>query len=318
MIRKSKWIEIHSPDESAAKVAARTLDGRLRLVAHYLPLAAAAADDNDEHVHQTRVATRRAMTTLAIFKQLLPGHEAKWFRKQLRRARKAANDARDFDVLAERLSERQQSSGDDHACESLVGWIHDQRREAQKPIRKVAAQFENKRFKRRAKRLIKKLLKQGRKEHTSGAFGHLAHVRMRELTDEFFAAEPGQLRSLEALHKFRVCGKHLRYAMEVFAGAFRRSFRDELYPQVESLQEQLGKINDHSVASGHYDRWLSTARDPARRALLRELIGEEKTQVQRLHEQFLHEWTPDRAAELRRRFLQELGPAEDQLTAAVG
>ena len=84
MIRKNKWIEIHSPDESAAEVAARSLDGRLRLVAHYLPLAAAAADDDDEHVHQTRVATRRAMTTLGVFEHLLPRKQAKWFRKQLK------------------------------------------------------------------------------------------------------------------------------------------------------------------------------------------------------------------------------------------
>ncbi len=318
MIRKSKWIEIHSPEESAAKVAARTLDGRLRLVAHYLPLAAAAADDDDEHVHQTRVATRRAMTTVAIFEQLLPRKESKWFRKQLRRARKAANDARDFDVLAERLSERQKSAGEEAACDELVSWIHDQRRVAQKPIREVAAQFSKKRFKRRAKRLIKKLLKRDRKENTSGAFGDLARVRMQELMDRFFALEPRELRSLEALHRFRVCGKHLRYAMEVFAGAFRRSFRDELYPQIEALQEQLGKINDHSVARAHFDRWLNDDRDAARRELLRELIGEEEAQISRLQEQFLQEWTPERAAELRQRFWQELRPDEGKLATAVG
>lgn len=317
MIRKSKWIEIHSPAEPAAKVAARTLDGRLRLVAHYLPLAAAAADEDDEHVHQTRVATRRAMTTMSIFAPLLPRKEARWFRKQLRRARKAANDARDYDVLADRLSQRLDANSDDQACDELVGWIHDHRREAQKPIREAAAHFAKKHYKRRARRLVKKLMRVDRKRNTSGTFGDLAQQSMRTQVDEFFAFEPQELRDLEKLHQFRVSGKHLRYAMEVFAGAFRRNFRDELYPQVEALQEQLGKINDHAVARGHYERWLGEAEDEARRALLRELIDDELAAINRLQDQFTNEWTADRAAHLRERFLQELSPEEEQRAVAV-
>lgn len=318
MIRKSKWIEIHSPDESAARVAARTLDGRLRLVAHYLPLAAAAADDDDEHVHQTRVATRRAITTLSIFEHLLPRKEVKWFRKQLKRARKAANDARDYDVLAERLSRRLQEHGDDEACDKLIVWIHDHRREAQKPIRDIASHFDKKRYKRREKRLVKNLLKEDDKRKPAGTFGELARERMRTRVDEFFAYEPQQLRDLEKLHQFRVVGKHLRYAMEVFAGAFRRCFREELYPQVEALQEQLGKVNDHAVARRHYEGWLSDARDQARQALLSELIDEEEEAINRLQDQFLREWTPERADSLRQRFLHELEPEEEQRAAAVG
>jgi CHAD domain-containing protein len=318
MIRKSKWIEIHSPDESAVKVAARTLDGRLRLVAHYLPLAAAAADDDDEHVHQTRVATRRAMTTLSIFAQFLPKKEAKWFRKQLKRARKAASDARDFDVLAQRLGERLDENGEDTACDELVGWIHEQRRQAQQPIREIAARFDKKRYKRRAKRLVKKLLKADRKQNNPDTFGHLARDHMRLLVDDFFAYGFNQLQDVETLHQFRVCGKNLRYAMEIFAGAFRRSFREELYPQIEALQEQLGKINDHFVARACFERWLSDAEDETRQALLRELIDEEAAASHRLHDQFLQEWTPDRAGNLRQRFLQELNSEGQELAAAVG
>jgi CHAD domain-containing protein len=307
MIRKSKWIEIHSPNEAAADVAARTLDGRLRLVAHYLPLAAGEPDDDEEHVHQTRVSTRRAMTTVSIFEHLLPRKEAKWFRKKLKRVRKAANDARDFDVLAERLGERLEAGGDDPACEELVAWVLDQRREAQKPIRKVAASLDKKRYKRRVKRLIKRL-KKGKKRENSGTFGQLARSRMRELVGEFFAFEQQQLRDLETLHRFRVCGKHLRYAMEVFAGAFDRRFREELYPQVEALQDQLGKINDHAVARERFEAWLAEAEDEGRQALLRELIDDEAAAISRLQDQFLEEWTHERVQGLRQCFLEELSP----------
>ena len=94
MIRKSKWIEVHSPDESVARVGARTLDGRLRLVWHYLPPAAEAGEADDECVHQLRVATRRAVTTLEIFEHLIPKKKARWFRKQLKKLRRAAGGCR--------------------------------------------------------------------------------------------------------------------------------------------------------------------------------------------------------------------------------
>ena len=306
MIRTSKWIEIHSPDELAERVAARTIDGRLRLVGHYLPLAAAEADDNDEHVHQTRVATRRAMTTLSIFSHQLPRKRAEWFRKQLKRVRKAAGDAREYDVLAGRLNERLKENGPDPTCDELIGWIHDQRRAAQRPIREIARHLEKKRYKRRAKRLVQKVLKKGRRRADAITFGQLAQQQMRAAVNEFFACGQEDLHDLGKLHQFRVCGKHLRYAMEVFAGAFPREFRDALYPQVEALQEQLGRINDHANAKTYYEHWLSFAEDDARRALLRELIDDESAAINRLHDEFLQEWTTDRASTLQQGFMGAL------------
>jgi CHAD domain-containing protein len=313
MIRKSKWIEIHSPGEAAARVAAHSLDGRLRLVSHYLPLAAGVANDDDEHVHQTRVATRRAMTTLLIFEELLPRRRVNWFRKQLKRVRKGANDARDYDVLGLRLSQRLEDNevrgegGSDAACEELIAWIHDRRRDAQEPIRQISKHLEKKHYKRRTKRLVNKLLKKRRRKSAEiMTFGQLAQARMRAMVDEFFDCGKQDLHELEQLHRFRVCGKHLRYAMEVFAGAFGREFRDELYPQIEALQEQLGKINDHAVAREHFEGWLCEAQSDARRALLRELIDDESAAISRLQDEFLHEWTTQRAADLRQRFLADL------------
>ena len=315
MFGKSKWIEIHSPDEPVDRVAAQTLEGRLRLIADYMPQAAAADGDN-EHVHQARVATRRALTTLSVFEHLLPERAGKWFRKQLRRVRRAASEARDYDVLADRLAERNADRNGDAACEDLIAWIKERRREAQKPIRKIVARLKRKRFRRRVKRLVKKLLKHASGENNGAeTFGVLARARMRELMDEFFGYSHEELADIEKLHQFRICGKHLRYAMEIFAGAFRREFREELYPQIEALQEQLGTLNDHAVATGYYERWLSDTNDEVRRAVLRELIDEEAAEIARRHDQFLHDWTSQRAAELRQRFFIELSPVEQQVVA---
>src|SRR5262249_10364343 len=58
-----------------------------------------------------------------------------------------------------------------------------------------------------------------------------------------------------------IIGKRLRYAMEVFVDCFDPSFRDQLYPAIEEMQEILGQANDSHVASER----LTTLRQSLRR-----------------------------------------------------
>jgi hypothetical protein len=52
------------------------------------------------------------------------------------------------------------------------------------------------------------------------------------------------------------------------------------------------------------------ADDEARRALLRELIDDEAAAISRLQDQFLEEWTHERAQGLRQQFLEVLSSEE--------
>jgi CHAD domain-containing protein len=76
-------------------------------------------------------------------------------------------------------------------------------------------------------------------------------------------AAAGNLDDYPHLHKVRIAGKRLRYAMEVFANCFTRPFRDVLYPAVEEMQEILGEANDSHVAA----RRLEALRDSLRALL---------------------------------------------------
>ena len=64
----------------------------------------------------------------------------------------------------------------------------------------------------------------------------LLTARLHEL--DWTAA--GDLQDYAHLHQVRIAGKRLRYAMEVFADCFSLSFREELYPRIEEMQEILG------------------------------------------------------------------------------
>src|SRR5204862_5509308 len=102
----SKWIEGIEPDAPVSRAAKKTLRRRLRYVWKALEEAHDAGREFSEPVHQLRVATRRGMAALQGYAELLPRKKAAWVEKQLKRIRRKAGEARDFDVLAERLSER--------------------------------------------------------------------------------------------------------------------------------------------------------------------------------------------------------------------
>src|SRR5262249_17269784 len=70
-----------------------------------------------------------------------------------------------------------------------------------------------------------------------------------QLLAELEEAVGRDLTTYEHLHRIRILGKRLRYAMEIFAACFAPSFRQELYPAVEQMQEILGHATDSHVAS---------------------------------------------------------------------
>src|SRR5262245_59535563 len=104
MARNDKWIEADSADEPLSEVARRVIAARLKSVCGWLPQAANDGLHDGESVHQMRVATRRAMVAIDLFEPLLSRRKSNWFRKHLRRIRKAAGPARDLDVMAKRLA----------------------------------------------------------------------------------------------------------------------------------------------------------------------------------------------------------------------
>src|SRR5688572_19999557 len=99
-----KWIDAIDADGSVCDAARRSLEARLMPVFHNLPLAAYHAQQDSEHVHRLRVSTRRAMAALKLYRDYLPRKRVRWVKKELKQIRRTAGEARDLDVLAERLT----------------------------------------------------------------------------------------------------------------------------------------------------------------------------------------------------------------------
>lgn len=302
----TKWIDSR-PDEAATNVARRALRTRLARMSHYAELAVCEPLTETENVHQLRVFSRRAAAVMDIFEAWLPEKLGPWMQKKIRKVRKAAGEARDFDVLLMRWSEYTRHAPSSHHA-LLVEHIRRRRQAAQPHIEAVHKKLVRKRFSRRTKKLLRGL----RAPDSAGAcgekFGCFARVALRQLVAPYLKAAAAELDDAAAMHAFRIQSKQVRYAMEIFAGAFDDAFRKELYPQVESLQDRLGAINDHVTAQTYFAAWYTDEDASAIRAALETAMDREQQELETRRQEFLDWWSAGRREDLARRFARYLEP----------
>jgi CHAD domain-containing protein len=254
-----KWITDLKARTPLANAARHVLTVRLEVVRDYLPLALHDPDKDIEHVHQLRVGTRRAAAALRIFSVCLPEKtydEARW---QLRKVRRAAGRARDWDVFLETLTAWQEQHGDKHrpGVDYLTGHALAHRALAQIDLAVAAAHypFTFDRFIAETVAAVHRP-RQPQQRHLID----LARPLLSDLLRDLDQAAARDLDNYENLHQVRIAGKGLRYAMEVFVDCFAEPFRNVVYPAVEEMQEILGRANDSYVA----DRRLTELRDRLR------------------------------------------------------
>jgi CHAD domain-containing protein len=266
-----KWIAGLTADTPLADAARRVLTVRLELVRDALPPALHEAEQDPEHVHQLRVATRRARAALDIFADCLPPKAHKRAKKELRDLRRAAGAARDWDVFLLTLAERQRkpAARQRPGLDFLTGYALSQRLAAQAQLLEAGHDqpFDS-------DRLLADTVAAVHRPHDDGATRaliDLARPTLDARLKELDAAAGRDLHDYEHLHRVRIIGKRLRYGMEVFADCFEPAFKEELYPAVEQMQEILGNANDSHVAAGRLaelrDRARALLGEPAKRVL---------------------------------------------------
>jgi CHAD domain-containing protein len=228
--------------------AARTvLAARFEVVRHFLPLAAQKPYDDPEHVHQLRVGTRRAGAALRVFRDCLPRKALRAVKQQLRTIRRAAGDARDWDVFLISLPKEKALSGaaSKPALDFLAGYAIGERSAAQTRLDQAAAEagpaFETSSIE------LPTLAHEPRGDDPPASFGVLATTQFGALLGAFDDAANANPTQPAELHQLRILGKRARYALEIFADCFPPAFKDTVYSAIERVQEILGDIQDATV-----------------------------------------------------------------------
>jgi CHAD domain-containing protein len=304
-----KWVEGISPNDRTGVVAARTLQGRLGVVLLFLPLAAAEkAKEDVEYVHQLRVWSRRATAALNLYQELIPRRRLVWMKKQLKRVRRAASDARDCDVLIERLMRKPAG----HRAKRWLEEVRAERAEVQNALVAVRERLERgDRFARRIDKLLQRVRSRGEDESGAAAtrFRDWARKHVRRAARRFFDAIPADKAHAAALHQLRIRGKELRYLIELLSGAFPCPLRTRLYPTIEAMQDRLGEINDLATATARLRHKIEAARDAAEAASWRRLLSNEQEQFDLARQKFWGWCGPELVQDLRDGFEELLyGP----------
>jgi CHAD domain-containing protein len=242
-----KWIAGLTPETPVADAARAVLAARFEVVRRFLPLAAEKPFDDPEHVHQLRVGTRRAGAALRVFADCLPRKALRAMKLQLRAIRRAAGDARDWDVFLLSLPGEKALSGaaGKPALDFLAGYAIGERSAAQVRLTQAAAEsgpgFEA------ASTELPALVHEPRGDDPPANFGTLAAVRFGALLGAFDDAARANPTEPTELHRLRILGKRARYALEIFADCFPPAFKETVYPAIEQAQEILGEIQDATV-----------------------------------------------------------------------
>ena len=249
-MKDGKWITGLTPDLPLTEAARLVLPVRLQAVLDRLPLAIHSAAHDLEHVHQLRVATRRAAAAVVLFGDCLPDKRYHKLRRTLRSIRRAAGAARDCDVFMEMLKKAPalQPASAKAARNVLFGIQIARRYDAQGQLAAIVGMTTK--------------LQRGTAKLNDVSFawrdggnrncGDLAAERIASLSAEFDLAATPPPADHEDLHRLRILGKRLRYSMEVFAECFVDTLRERLYPAIEEMQEILGGITDAHVAAHHF------------------------------------------------------------------
>ena len=294
LVAMSKWVEVTEVDRPAAMVAAEILKLRMQHVQQMLPLAAGEYRRDIRHVHQLRVGCRRAGAALQGFRPLVTA-KARRLQKWLGKLRRAAGQARDADVLLERLcSESDNQPGHTY----VVARLERQRHKVQRTLVDVAAQAGSGEFHASIKRCVIALRKQSGKKKSAIRFDVFAHEALRSVSRGMFQLSELEQPTVAQLHQLRIAGKRLRYSIELFHSAFPAALREEVYPLVEKIQLRLGRLNDHVTAQVLFQHWLADLPPNERAAQLALRIVEEHQAGDQIRREFLQWWTAKRVATL--------------------
>jgi CHAD domain-containing protein len=245
----------------------RALDAALAQVA-----PRASAPNDDEAVHDLRVAMRRTRTVLELGRPVLGRFHADEVRRELRDLQRTTGALRDEEVLLQLVASLGVSRPD------VDRWLEAHRRR-ERHLRRVLVRSLRAGELDRGRRLLQAMLafriKPARNKRLP-KFARRAVERARREVDRRRAAP---VDDALGLHELRIACKRLRYTVETFADALGAEQLD-LGARAVELQKRLGDLHDVDMAFAAIRRARALGNE-ARLALLDALVRRREACVAR-------------------------------------
>lgn len=246
-----------SPDFSVSAAFAFACAHLARVIQHYAPLA--AAREGTEPVHQMRVAVRRLRSALALFRRTVACTEIDAAKAGLRVLAGALGPARDWDVFTEGTAQAVAAAfPGDAAVARLVAAATRRRDACYGELRRV---LDSPEFRCLGITLATLAAARPWEAAHDGAMPHGSNAPPETLQEFAARALSRRLRHLashgddisklpdQTLHLIRLRAKRLRYGVEMLAPLYPRREARRYLRRLASLQDQLGHLNDGTVAA---------------------------------------------------------------------
>ncbi len=235
------------PTQSLLDAGRAVLEARFKAVAKLMKAARKGGASQEECIHQTRVATRRAAAALVVFESCGDPKAWKLARTALRRIRKAADETRRTDVHRKILLAEAESAPDrlQAGFRSLGAWVGAKRSRVERAVKRRVDRDAVRAFREISARVLDRVAGRGEIRPLLEAAAEM----LPRLVGDLRLASRADLKQFENLHEMRLAGKRLRYAMEIFSCCLTAAARESLYPALKNMQDRLGAINDsHELA----------------------------------------------------------------------
>lgn len=251
----SKWVKGLTSEMPLSEALPQILKQRWDAVVNAVPDAAERGQHDPENVHRLRVACRRMDAVLKMFDRAIPKKGRNCTGKLLGKIRRKCGEARDLDVQLQFLGKLLP-----HVTPEAtpgVGVIREQlyrrRNKIQAKLRERLDSMKDK-FERCERRLFEAAQSDRHSARLSESFGAACVKSLRPEIEAICASSSDENIAPRALHQLRVRCKKLRYGSEIFSQILHESFRDELYPQLQKVQDVLGSWNDAVVTEAELSR----------------------------------------------------------------
>lgn len=232
----------HDHTESTAPRAGAYVVAKLREleleVAHATPRVAASGDD-EEAVHDLRVAIRRMRTLLKMSRALFGRWHTDVVRASFAEVMRATGELRDEEVLEETLEDVTEGP-------ELASWLGERKTLESKLRRAVVSRIEKGELD-RARLMLKALLVFPVEPERNVALSRFARRTVERARRRVEKERDAEVTDATAMHDLRIAYKELRYSIELLADALPIDARAQLEPATV-FQKRLGEIHDVDVA----------------------------------------------------------------------
>lgn len=274
--------------DSAAATAAEVLV-RARIRAVVRSVAAVSGSHPDaEHVHQLRVATRRASAAIEGFAPWLEPRVKGKLQRRLKQIRRAAGAVRECDVHLGALEQLSKAAPDEQrpVIRRLMKWTSAEREPGLKRLRRVLESRGS-----GLRRLARRALDEAEPPPSGATFLDAARPVLEAVRAELRSSASGDLADLAGLHALRLALKHVRYGAELFRPCVSERFEKSIFPALGRAQDVFGAVNDAGEMVAHLDRLGARAAGrPALAGAIHALAARYAAVRDRRHQEALSWW----------------------------